>query len=166
MIGLIFPRWPLLLMVALSVQMACGSLSAQTCDTTDWALVLIGPSDYQVPIGGGGLLPLGGAYLLGKGDTAAQIAAVLRFEERLAYNRTMRPRDYQRLYQVQVMHWWTAFYAGRKIVLHPLPTFLYDKHISIHELKLKFRSDGGGHVSRTIDYYLMRIPLSVLIQPG
>lgn len=138
-----------------------SSLPAQTCDTTDWALLLLGPSDYISP-SGGSLLPAGAAYLLGRGDTTAQVAAILRMETRYIRGQAQRPRDFQRLYRV--LPWWEAFRPARKIVLDPFPS-LPSQPLRTYNLRVKVRPPGRPPFWRSIDFYLERVPIAALTPP-
>lgn len=153
----------MLALIVMVLHLACSRLSAQTCDTTDWVLVLIGPWEYISP-SGGSLLPAGAAYLLGRGDTAAQVAAILRLETRYMRGQVQRPRDLQRLYRVRVLPWWEAFRPARKIVIDPFPT-LPNHPIRTYNLRVKVHPPGRPPVWRSIDFYLERVPIAALTPP-
>lgn len=93
-----------------------GRISAQTCDTTDWVLVMVGPTQYQTPW----IHAVNyshGPYLLGQGDTTAQVEAILRLEGRVACNRPVRRRDFRRLSRLHVLPWGDVFCFAKKFRL-------------------------------------------------
>ncbi len=160
----LLPSWPRLFwLIVLFPLLSNGTLSAHPPDTTDWALVLVGPTYFQSPANGA-IVTLEGAYLLGTGDTTAQVAEILRYEERLAYLRPQRAKDRHRLHRLGVMLWREAFQSARKIVVDPLPLSGNEVPIHVYDLNLQFSKPGRGQVPLTLKYYLLRIPISVLSQ--